>query len=307
MSAFMEASYGVLAPYLCDFGYSPVPIKPGGKAPMLPDWQAGHPPEHWLPHCAGWGVGILTRTCPAIDIDVRDRTLVRALVQLADRLLLACPFRIGARPKVLLPFFSHEPFGKIASRWFALPGEDWRLEGFQPHRVEVLGDGQQFVAYARHPGTGRPYRWGRGEPMQFHLNDLPELNAEAARGYVQAAERLVFALGGVPVRKRNGQWQHDTGEPERTTPPRPSGWRNNDARWRDLPAEVVARIIDPQGARKTRRGWDCRCPVHNGVGHTSLGITKGRDGRLIVNCFADCEFRDIAAAIEDLVVGRAAA
>ena len=51
---------------------------------------------------------------------------------------------------------------------------------YSPHRVEILGDGQQFVAYARHP-RGTFYRWARGEPMDTTLIDLPEIDQASAR------------------------------------------------------------------------------------------------------------------------------
>lgn len=308
MSAFIDAPFGELAPFLWDYGYQPVPIKPGGKAPMLPDWQCGHPPDHWLPRCHAWGTGVLAANCPAIDIDVADRALVRALVDLAARTLLAMPFRIGRPPKVLLPFATEEPFDKVASRWFALPGDDWRRDGYQPHRVEILGRGQQFVAYATHPGTGRPYRWGRGEPMQIHRDDLPELTEKGARAYVAAAEGVLLGAGGVPLRKAAGLWAPHLGHTEQPTSKRTARrWNDEGSDWRSLSAEAVARTIDPRGAHRTRNGWSCQCPAHRGAGHTSLGITEGRDGRLVVHCFAECAFAEIAAAIEAVLGRRAAA
>ena len=66
-TTYMAESFAVVAPFLADYGYPPVPIKPGFKAPMIDDWQAGHPPDHYLPHvdpqtgkrtdCRSWGTG----------------------------------------------------------------------------------------------------------------------------------------------------------------------------------------------------------------------------------------------------------
>jgi hypothetical protein len=229
----MRAPFRELAPYLADYGYSVVPIKPGFKAPMLDDWQAGHSPAHWLPHrdavtgkvtdCARWGTGLLTATTPAIDLDIRDRELVRALIALADEMIGGSPFRIGEPPKALLPFCTDAPFAKVAGRWFALSGEDWRSADYQPHRAEVLAAGQQAVAYAIHPGTARPYHWRRGEPMQSHRVDLPELSAELARAYVAAAEQVALDVGAVPLRRQEGRWRLDTPQPERAAAKRSVG------------------------------------------------------------------------------------
>lgn len=49
----------------------------------------------------------------------------------------------------------------------------------------------------------------------------------------------------------------------------------------------------------TREGhdWRCRCPVHDGV---SLTLRDGKEGQLVVKCFAGCEARDVLAAIRRL-------
>jgi hypothetical protein len=64
--------------------------------------------------------------------------------------------------------------------------------------------------------------------------------------------------------------------------------------------------VDPNGAHRTRNGWSCRCPVHQGVGHTSLGFATGQDGQLIAHCFAGCGWREIDDEIS-AILERAAA
>jgi Bifunctional DNA primase/polymerase, N-terminal len=199
MSAFMKAAFGELAPYLADYGYDPVPIKPGFKAPLLDDWQTSHPPDHYLPHrdpvsgkvtdCQRWGTGILTVSCPAVDLDIRDREIVRVLIDLASEMLGPSPFRVGAPPKALLPFATAAPFDKISGRWFAMPGESFRAPAYAPHRIEVLSDGQQFVAYARHP-RGSWYRWRRGGPMaDYRIDPAGDYRGERQGVHVGGAGR----------------------------------------------------------------------------------------------------------------------
>ena len=311
MSAFIGAPFGVIGPHLEATGYAPVPIKPRKKGPMLNDWQGTHPVEHYLPHrdpntgkvtdCARWGTGILTHNTPAIDIDVRDRTCVRALIELADNMIGPGPFRIGKPPKVLLPFAAETPFSKLFSRWFALPGEDWAAPGYEAHRIEVLAAGQQFVSYATYPATRRRYRWGRGELMQVYRVDLPEITEELAGEFLATAEELLLELGAVPLRKGADAYKLDTGEPE--PDPRHQRlfpWIGSDPiddSWRDLEPETVAKSLDPKAARLSNGGWVCKCPAHAGVGHRSLSIATGQAGRLVVHCFAECAFIDIANAI----------
>jgi len=312
MSAFIAAPFAEVAPHLEATGYQPVPIKPRFKAPMLDDWQAGHPVEHYLPHrhpvtgkvtdCASWGTGLLTASCPAIDIDIRDRELVRVLIELADEMIGGSPFRIGQRPKVLLPFCAEMPFEKLASRWFALPGDDWRSPGYKPNRAEILAGGQQFVSYARHPDTRRLYRWGRGEPMQTYRIDLPELTADLAARFVAVVEDVLLAAGAIPVRQRDQLWQPDLGEPD-PQPARSSsnGAADYSAAWRAWQPETLAKAIDKAASRLNSGGYVCKCPAHNGEGNRSLSITTGNDGRVLLHCFGGCEFSEIVKAIGERI------
>jgi hypothetical protein len=313
-TTYMTEPFAVVAPYLYDFGYLPVPIKPGFKAPLIDGWQAGHPPDHYLPQCASWGTGILTAGCPAIDLDIRDRELVRVLIELAGELLGPSPFRVGAPPKALLPFSTAAPFDKISGRWFALPGDDWRANGFAPHRIEILGDGQQFVAYARHP-RGTFYRWRRGEPMDTYLVDLPEIDQISATAFLWTAHEVIRAVGAMPLLRRDKAWFPDAwapadfGEPEPQTsrPPRARAGERIDRDWQTLEPEALAKTIDAKHARPLKDGaWITSCPAHRSEGHRSLSITPRTSGGSIVHCFGGCDFPEIARQIANIVERRAA-
>jgi hypothetical protein len=319
MGAFVKAPFGELAPYLADFGYFSVPIKPGFKAPLLDDWQAGHAPDHYLPHvnpengtvtdCRRWGTGILTVTCPAVDLDIRDHELVRVLIELAGDMLGPSPFRVGAPPKALLPFSTSAPFDKMTGRWFALPGDDWTAASYSAHRIEIMGDGQQFVAYAKHP-RGTFYRWRRGEPMDTHLIDLPEIEQASAKRFLWAAQMVIRDLRAVPLRLQNKTWLPDTWSPTDFGEPEPkssrrrenSGERFDDS-WQQLDPETLAKMIDTR-ARQTPGGWNCRCPAHQDRS-PSFTVSKGDGGGSVVHCFSGCTFPEIARAISQ-IVGRAA-
>jgi hypothetical protein len=76
----------------------------------------------------------------------------------------------------------------------------------RPHQiaVEILGQGQQFVAYGIHPDTGRPYAWTYGaagfEPLQTPHDELPEVTPDKLRELAQRCKALFTALGYVNVR-----------------------------------------------------------------------------------------------------------
>jgi hypothetical protein len=322
VSAFLKATFGELAPYLADYGYQPVPIPPGRKGPLSKGWQAGHPPEHYLPHvdpenrmvtdCARYGVGLLTRTCPAVDLDIRDRELVRVLLELAGDMLGPSPFRVGAPPKALMPFSTGAPFDKISGRWFALPGDNWRTESYSPHRIEVLGNGQQFLAYARHP-RGTLYRWRRGEPMDTHLIDLPRIDQASANAFLWAAQSVIREVGATPLVRRDkvwfpDAWAHaDFGEPElrQTSRRRDHSGEHIDRDWQLLAPETLAKLIDARHARRLNGGgWITACPAHvagEGSTHRSLSITQRAGGGSVVHCFAECPFPEIAREISRIV------
>jgi hypothetical protein len=299
MGAFLKATFGEIAPYLADYGYQPVPIRPGAKAPMIDDWQAGHPVDYYLPQCADWGTGILTATCPAIDLDIRDRELVRILINLSGDMLGPSPFRIGAPPKALLPFSTAEPCEKISGRWWALPGDNWRASDYSPHRIEVLCSGQQYVCYARHP-RGTFYRWARGEPMDTLLIDLPEIDQASAQAFLDAAEQIITEAGAVPLRRQNKVWFPDTLPPERVSRRRDNPGINSD--WQRLDPEPLAKLIDAKHAKRLKNGgWITSCPAHTSTGHRSLSITPRDGGGSVVHCFGDCAFVEVAREISAIV------
>lgn len=58
-------------------------------------------------------------------------------------------------------------------------------------------------------------------------------------------------------------------------------------------ADVFGRL---DGVRKRRAGWVARCPAHPDR-TPSLSINEGDDGRVLLYCFAGCDFQAIVAAL----------
>jgi hypothetical protein len=62
------------------------------------------------------------------------------------------------------------------------------------------------------------------------------------------------------------------------------------------PIELILSRLDRP--REVARGrWRARCPGHAGMNTTTLAITEGDDGRVLINCHAGCEVDAVVGAI----------
>jgi putative DNA primase/helicase len=100
-----------------------------------------------------------------------------------------------------------------------LPGDDPQEPGYKPHRVELLGDGQQFVAYGIHPSTRAPYSWPDDDLLEREHGDLAAITEAQARAFIAEAELLFGAAGGQILEKERqraiGAIDGDPGRPVR--------------------------------------------------------------------------------------------
>lgn len=180
-------------------GYAVVPIRPGGKFPALENWQTVEVTEQrvgrWLANGhARDGVGVRARDTPGVDIDTGDESISRVMEDWCQANIGMTPVRVGQAPKRLLPYRTLEPFRKVSSRVFLRPGGDPKGE-----RLEVLADGQQYVAFAVHPDTREPYRWLGGESiLDTPADGLPEITEAQAQAAAREFERLAEAAGWTP-------------------------------------------------------------------------------------------------------------
>ncbi|MFN6998600.1 MAG: bifunctional DNA primase/polymerase [Elioraea tepidiphila] len=175
---------------LVDNGYSVIPIMPGSKVPgqfrggewsLYPDWtrHCDRPTKSfevdiWR-RWPGCGVGIATGAVVGIDIDILDGALAIQLAGLAASMLGDTPcLRIGRAPKRLLVYRAATPFA-----------------GRKRHPLELLARGQQFVAYAVHPDTGRPYDWPEDSLVELPLSRLPVVDEAGCAAFLDAAWKLV--------------------------------------------------------------------------------------------------------------------
>ena len=179
---------------MADAGYSLVPIAAGQKWPG--EYQNG---KWW--HLKGWEFLALTKTPEAlienvwsnypgcgvgiacgghsrvigVDIDVLDAEIAGAIRRKFEEKLGVTPLvRVGKAPKVLLVYRCTEKIEKLS---------------YQP--IEVLANGQQFVAYGVHPDTGLPYTWPVEAPDETTVESLPLVTPEQLRAAVEEAFALV--------------------------------------------------------------------------------------------------------------------
>lgn len=217
----MDTTQGFLERYgekLIDNGYNIVPIEPGKKAPGFDGWQKTRANQSQL---RKWmddgrehhGVGILTAHTPAVDIDVLDGELAKMLEDWCHENLGRAPVRVGKEPKRLLMYRTDEPFRKITSKTYL---NEWD----ERCRIEILGDGQQFVAYHIHPELGAPYRWITEEtPANTASHDLPVIDEDKLGELVSLFESEAEKRGWTQVKgSRLNRYTGQTGEIDRNDP-----------------------------------------------------------------------------------------
>jgi hypothetical protein len=198
-------------------GFEPIPCQ--GKAPRHTRWTTMRVDERAI---SKWenefpearNTGIRAKNAPAVDLDIYDDEVANRLEELLREVVSqpALRRRVGLPPKRLVPFRADAPFPKLAME-FRAPGDDQTK-----HKIEVLCDGQQWIAEGIHPDTGRPYTWQGGGLIDTPRAQLPLLDGATARKFMDAARALLLAAGWTEVgnsgaKKTNGKTQaNDNGE-----------------------------------------------------------------------------------------------
>ena len=183
-------------------GYLPIPA--AGKKPPIAGWTdiaaTDAIIESWGKlYPAALNTGILTKTTPAVDIDVSEGEIAEEIeAALWDMIGSRGMVRFGQSPKRAILFRTETPFGKLSTPTFTAPN------GLQ-HHVEVLCNGQQIIVLGTHPVTGKPYSWHGGEPGDVPRADLPELTHALAEAFIAKAAEIMRAHGWAEeARKLNG-------------------------------------------------------------------------------------------------------
>ena len=172
-------------------GYDPLPC--AGKAALLDGWTTiDLTPDlirEWpQTHPASVNTGIRCGHAIGIDIDITDAALSERVKNLALQMLGDTTLvRIGRAPKQLLVYRTETPARKKS----VAAGK-----GKGAHKVEILGEGNQFIAYGTHPDTAQPYVWPEQCPLDVPLHELPLVTEEALVAFLDAVAPLI----GVPER-----------------------------------------------------------------------------------------------------------
>ena len=197
------SNYKLQAQRLIDGGYNIVPIDAGQKGPFVKQWQT----KTFTANDIYAGVGVLcgVNDAPvcAVDIDVTDAALSTAITRAVEAIVGGPLERVGRAPKTMLIYQAAESgWSKTASKWFSASewtrddAGKWVTEG-EAQRVEILGKGQQFVAYHVHPDTGAPYEWvdmfGGLEHVPAH--ELSTVTADQVAEIIAEADRLAAEAG----------------------------------------------------------------------------------------------------------------
>lgn len=187
MSYKYLADYG---PALIGAGYPIIPVRPGQKAPLIANWASkkmtrGDIDKLVRDGFGHAGIGVLTENFPAVDIDTTDPEIIAKVVKWCDRNVGEGLQRTGRYPRLLISYRTDRSYTKLSSKTYTDFAGD-------RHKLEVLGAGQQYVAFGVHPDTGRPYEWkDRKSILSIRPEDLPVLTQEQAIKLIEYYESIV--------------------------------------------------------------------------------------------------------------------
>lgn len=176
-----------------DVGFRPVPIvshdtngPSPGKRPLGKDWitDARRDPPFCVtspPVAHAMNTGLLAEGLRPIDVDVDDPALVARIHALATEMLGEAPWRTRSNsPRILI----------LYRAWEGEPGK--RSIAGEHGKVEILGRGQQFVAYGTH-ASGATLEWPEGGPGDFSDTQLPMAREDEIDAFLAAVAPVIGA------------------------------------------------------------------------------------------------------------------
>jgi hypothetical protein len=184
MDTFPEV--GLLRQRIYARGYRPIPIPKGLKFPPYDGWQTtarlDPPPCVVSSFTCDSNTGILCDTLRVMDIDITDvehnATVVDYLFNTFGPTVVR--YRLNS-PKVAL----------VYRAMFGCPTKRRVGNSLTGDAVEVLGVGNQFLAFGEHP-TGAALLWLDDEsPANTSLADLPAVSEDQISGFLSFVEGVL--------------------------------------------------------------------------------------------------------------------
>lgn len=173
-----------IATDLLNNGYMPVPVEAGQKAIRIKGWESKPFTADDFTGDKSVGIRCGDGGLAFMDIDVYDAKIAAEIAAEWTRRFPSDQWlqRTGMEPKTGFLFRLPEPLKKIKVH-IAKTGAE---PGNKKSGLEMLGEGQQFVAFGIHPDTGKPYRWHGENPTGIFcaMDDLPVVTEEQVREFM---------------------------------------------------------------------------------------------------------------------------
>ena len=200
---------------LTELGYDITPLK--GKRPFLNAWQTRPDAAHDFEKYGNSNIGLLCggdHHIIAVDVDVKHPGAAAILRTLTMDLMGSAPERIGAAPKTLFVYRCTEPFYKVKTAVYDIDGED--------ACVEILAEGQQFVASGKHPDTRKNYKWPYDTLLDVPPDQLTTVTPDDIAHFIQTCNTALNDYGTIKAKSLNGKQKpsnskYDFAENEQTT------------------------------------------------------------------------------------------
>jgi len=159
------------------------------------NWLNSQPLKETIEHWVGQGssIGFLSAQYPALDIDIMNADISRAVVKAVEAIMGPGLVRTGRAPKRLIIFRSDEPlrsFDMHYTRWNDLLGAEDR------HLIQFMGAGKQYVMFGDHPVTLSPYTiTDPGHALILGPAALPTLTVDKVAELFDAINEVMAGFG----------------------------------------------------------------------------------------------------------------
>jgi len=189
----MTGRYETFAPRLAQNNWDVTPVN--GKRPILSGWASRPATAQEYHNHSNASIGILTGgqyNVVAVDVDVLNPFAANELQKLAEDCLGFAPARIGRAPKFLTLYRCSEAVRKTKTGTYNIDDAD--------AAVEILAEGQQFVAAGVHPDTKRKYEWPGDSILDLKPDDLTVVTPEQLDTFLGSAATVLSQYGALKGR-----------------------------------------------------------------------------------------------------------